>query len=456
MEDATFAGFREWAERRVGGKAVRAQRQGERRSGGRPAWFMDFDVSGSQLSCYARMERDAEQLVSRAFPLEREFRILEVLAAHGIRVPEVFGFCSDPAGILMACVPGDFDYTRLHPGSDRDALDRDFLSELARVHALPVDPFARAGISVPTTAEEVALSDLALWEDTYRLALRRPVPLVEFATRWLRRHVPAPPSVPSFIQGDTGPGQFLFDQGRVTAIIDWEFGHLGDPHLDLAQIRTRDFYNPGADMGQWIRTYTEVSGRAIEPATLRYYTVKSMLITPLALAGVVQNMVPSADHAEWFAQDVCYKRATAEALAEALEVPLDPPEPPTAAPGRSAEVVALLEEQLREEHRPALAGAYDRYRMDLGLRLLRHIANVDACGAVLVGQETEDLAALLGKRTQARTLDDAALMTCIAAEDRADDRALVRYLHRRAVRDETLWRGALGVGEGAVLQPIAF
>ncbi|MDJ0847728.1 MAG: phosphotransferase family protein [Myxococcota bacterium] len=453
-DDATFQRFVAWAEALLGGRLTSRRRQGERRSGGRPAWFLDFETPTGPLACYARMSRGEGQLVSKTFTLEREYRVLGALHRAGIRVPEVHGFCGSPEGILMECVPGDFDYTALEPGPERDALDRDFVSELVKLHALAVEPFAAIGLRIPETPEEFALADLESWERAYRAALKRPVPLVEFATRWLRRHVPSAPERPALIQGDTGPGQFLFEGSRVRAIIDWEFAHVADPLLDLAQVRTRDFYNPGADMAAWCRSYGELSGRAVELPRLRYYTVKSMLITPLALAGVVQNMVPSTDHAEWYAQDVCYKRATAEALAEAVGVELRPPELPDAGPGPAGPTLDLVEQNLRDEHRPALADDYSRYRLDLVRRLLTHVRNRDAWAADLEALEREDLGALLGRGSASPDGAEAALLRRIESERSEDDAALVAYLHRRSVREEQLWRGALGVGEHAVFQRI--
>jgi aminoglycoside phosphotransferase (APT) family kinase protein len=455
MLEAEFARFQSWAEATLGAKLVRAQRQGERRSGGRPAWFLDFERGGERLACYARMQRGAEQLISREFTLEREHRVLRVLNEHGARVPRVHGFCADPPGILMERAPGEFDYTKLAPGAARDALDDDFLRELVRIHALDPACFVAAGIEAPTSAEACALHDLALWERTYRRALARPVPIVELATRWLRRHLPAPPQRLSLVQGDTGPGQFLFEDARVSAIIDWEFAHLGDPVLDLAQIRTRDFYNPGIDLARWLARYEELSGARVDRRKLAYYTVKAMAITPLALAGVVQHMHPRTDHAEWYAQDVCYKRATAEALAEAVGIAPEPPRLPSARATERASVFALLEENLRDEHKPAAADDHARYRIDLALRLAIHLRNADAFGAELAAEERADLAALLGVATHALADGDDALLGFIAADAGAADARLVAYLYRRAVREEALWRGALGAGERAVFQKLA-
>ncbi len=454
MLDAEFARFTSWAERKLGGRVVRAERQGERRSGGRPAWFLEIEREGELLACYARMDRGAEQPISREFTLEREHRVLCALNAAGARVPRVYGFCADPAGILMERVAGEFDYTRLAPGADRDALDGDFLCELVRIHALDAAHFVAAGIEAPADAESCALHDLALWERAYRRALKRPVPIVEFATRWLRRNLPAPPPRLALVQGDTGPGQFLFSGSRVTAIIDWEFAHLGDPILDLAQIRTRDFYNPGIDLARWIARYEEASGTRVSRTKLAYYTVKSMLITPLALAGVVQNMHPRADHAEWYAQDACYKRATAEALVEALGVEVDSPELLAAPPTERAPVFAVLEENLRSEHRPAAPDDYARYRLDLALRLATHLRNADAFGAALEAQELDEIARLVGARPRTLAEGDAVLERFIRTNPGDADTRLVAHLYRRSVREEALWRGALGAGEGAVFQKL--
>jgi hypothetical protein len=254
------------------------------------------------------------------------------------------------------------------------------------------------------------------------------------------------------VQGDTGPGQFLFAGSRVTAIIDWEFAHLGDPVLDLAQIRARDFHNPGIDLAGWIARYEELSGMRVSRRKLAYYTVKAMLITPLALAGVVQNMHPRTDHAERYAQDVCYKRATAEALVEALGI--EPEAPRLARPLETerAPIFGLLEENLRGELRPAALDDYARYRVDLALRLATHLRNADAFGAALEAQELEEIGLLVGARPRALAEGDAALERFIRTNDGAADAPLAAYLYRRAVREEALWRGALGAGERAVFQ----
>jgi len=454
MDDKSIEPFLTWAAEAVGGRVLRCERQGERRSGGRPAFFIDFDREGTEIKTYARMDRGDGQLIGKAFGLDREYRILVGLGEQGIRVPHVHGLCDSPRGILMENVSGDFDYTALSPGATRDALDRDFLEELDRLHHIDASHWVAIGLREPKTAEEIALADLSLWERTYHRALKRPVPLVEFATRWLHRNVPTAPERIALIQGDTGPGQFIFEGPKLKAIIDWEFAHLADPTLDLAQIRTRDFYNPGGDMTAWMQTYADITGLPIDLERLRYYTVKSMLITPLALAGVCQNMVPQTDHAEWYSQDVTYKRATAEALGEALGIDLVDPEIPEAEPSEADRIFDLLDQNLRDEHRPAAPDPYAQYRLDLALRLSKHLRNVQSIGSALEHQEEAERAELLGASVGSEGASEAKLLERIDASDPNDDAAIVAYLYRRSVRKEAVWRGALGVGEGTKLQPL--
>lgn len=455
--DAGYEGLLPWVEARLGGRVVACARQGARRSGGRPAFFVDVERPGGEsVRSYARMSR-GPGAQSPYFSLAREHAVLEELFAAGIAVPEPLGVCTDPEGILLARLDGDDDYAAIRDDAQRDALDRAFTAELARVHALDAARFERRGLFLPRTAEEVALADLAVWEQGFDRGARHPVPLVRFARQWLRRNAPRDAAPPVLVQGDTGPGQFLFSGSRLTGIVDWEFAHLGDPMVDLAQIRIRDFYNPGADIAKWLALYESASGRSVDRARLRYYTVKAMLITPLALAGVVQAMHPRTDHAEWYAQDVCYQRGTTEALAEAMGVALEPVELPDLGARRSDRdaVFELLEENLANEIAPNIEDAFLRHRTEVARRLATYARNLARSGAAFEAQELDEVAALTGRARPGSLAEARARVDAfVAAAGPERDEAILRFLHRSAVREERLMAGALGAGEGARLQPI--
>ena len=71
-----------------------------------------------------------------------------------------------------------------------------------------------------------------------------PDPALVFSLRWLRDHIPDYGGPPVFVQGDTGPGNFMYLGGRVTAVVDWELAHLGDPMDDIAWLSLRATQEP--------------------------------------------------------------------------------------------------------------------------------------------------------------------------------------------------------------------
>jgi aminoglycoside phosphotransferase (APT) family kinase protein len=87
----------------------------------------------------------------------------------------------------------------------------------------------------------------------------------------------------TIVHGDYRTGNFLEQGGRITAILDWELVHLGDPHEDLAWV-SMPMYRGGSPYlcrlcePEWFYgRYAEQSGIAVSMASVRYYQVFSLL-----------------------------------------------------------------------------------------------------------------------------------------------------------------------------------
>lgn len=448
------AQLRSWIESTLGGSIVHWRQQGGRESGGRPAWFATVQVKGESVSCYVRGDKGLVPIGSRTHPLEREFRLLQELRKRDVLVPQVFGLCREPKAILMECVPGDNDFGQVHDQTQRQALARHFVELLARQHRIDASAFEHIGFRRPMSAEEFALNDLARWEKAHHRGLREPVPLVTFACQWLKRNVPMAPARPVLSQGDTGPGNFLFQGECITAIVDWEFAHLADPMEDLALIRPRDFYYPTSDLRGWFETYGDVSGIEIDLGKLRYYSVKAFLITPLGLAPVVQNVRSGTDHAEWLAQDVVYKRATMEVLADAIGAPLGEVTLPSFSETRHTPLFDVVRQDLESEQLAQITDAYQAHRLRMTLRLLQHLRNAERKARDIDELELEDMSTILGHRPETRGDGMRQMEAFVLGAGPEQDARLVQYLHRHAVREQALMQGALGLGEAAVVSPI--
>src|SRR5690606_13349382 len=104
----------------------------------------------------------------------------------------------------------------------------------------------------------------------YNRHKKKPEPLIEFAVRWLRSNIPAHRTKPSFIAFDAG--QFLFENGKLTCLYDFEFAMVGDALTDLATMSMRQSVeHMGDDIGPLCQYYAEVTGEPLDIKVMRYH-----------------------------------------------------------------------------------------------------------------------------------------------------------------------------------------
>ncbi len=74
-------------------------------------------------------------------------------------------------------------------------------------------------------------------------------------------------------------GNFLVRNGSISAILDWELVHLGDPHEDLGWMCMRAFRGRSPLMCHLVardelyRSYQELSGIAVDPRAVNFYEI---------------------------------------------------------------------------------------------------------------------------------------------------------------------------------------
>lgn len=171
-----------------------------------------------------------------------EFRLLQVAAEQGIVVPTPV-YCGDaddlfPVPILVvAFVEGETDFA---PVDLNRSLDQ-AATQLAQIHRLPLSDLA----FLPTLSRELEpapeFPDLVLGEIRIREALARVQP-----ARQSNETV--------VLHGDYWPGNLLWRDGKLAAVIDWEDACLGDPLADLANSRLEVNWAFGAEA---MRIFTE-------------------------------------------------------------------------------------------------------------------------------------------------------------------------------------------------------
>ena len=189
------------------------------------------------------------------------------------------GRCLGAPSLVMQRVPGSCDYMVLNgprPLGARLALARSFLELMAQIHA--IDWQAKGlGDSLGVPAASPARVELGSWEAEYRRVQIEPHPELDYVLGWLARAVPAVEAI-VLVHGDFKPGNALIEGESISAKLDWETAHLGDPLEDLGwvtnPVRKREHQIPGHwERGQIVDAYRALTGHAVRNADLNGWNV---------------------------------------------------------------------------------------------------------------------------------------------------------------------------------------
>lgn len=404
-------------ERLVGGRVVSLERQARWRK----AWYATVARAGEMVPIYVRGDK---QLDAEPFPgLGREAAILRLFEAGGLPVPHVYGMSEDPEGIVMARVPGTRDVADAVDDAERQQLAEQYIRALVHMHGLDTAPFVAAGITLPQGATETALAYIRPNLALYRRTKRGAQPLVEFAIRWIQRNAPPHRQASAMIHGD--PGQFLFENGTLTCLYDFEASHIGDPLADLAALRTRHGNEPlGADPSHLIRYYGSLVGEPVDLRAVSFHTAAFMLTAVMALAGPLTDPKPREMQLEYLTWELMTRRAMLWAMAECMGVTITPSPPAIPVQGRSSLVARVLDATIERIEPETGLGAADK----ASARVLAAWVRGEA--AMAAAHEAADLdraATLLGHRPKDWQAADEALERLVLDAGPERDAALLAY-----------------------------
>jgi aminoglycoside phosphotransferase (APT) family kinase protein len=141
------------------------------------------------------------------------------------------------------------------------------------------------GIDWNAPAPEACWStELDRWEKVIDEDEREPQPIARAAIRWLRANPPPPAQKIAVVHGDYRTGNFLFREGDIAAILDWEMAHLGDPLEDLGWALDplwahHDPERPGGmcSRSQAIAHWEATSGLKADPAAMVWWDMFASL-----------------------------------------------------------------------------------------------------------------------------------------------------------------------------------
>ncbi|HQR03544.1 MAG: phosphotransferase family protein [Proteobacteria bacterium] len=428
-------GVPDWLTITGGGTVSRLERAVARRE----AWIVDIDRPDGQR-CEGFLRLDRQPWPDNPWPLAREAGIVRALAGTRVPVPGVIGMSETLNCVLFERSPGRADLPAM-PADQRRAVLEHFFDILADLHTLDVDALPLPPLARPATPRDCALAEVDVVTHLFRDFLARHCdPLISYGLDWLERFAPEQVARLSLVQGDTGPVNFLFVGDRVSAVIDWEWGHLGDPLEDLGNVCVRNFWNPSGDFDGLFERYEKRSGIPVDRFRVGYYRVQQNMRGMLPIAANTAQLNPREPLAWHLAYRYVGDRSTVEALADAMRIPIAPPEFPTDETGPDILAQAALW-SLENDIAPSLAPGFARARLhDAGI-LVRCLDRVHRFESVLAAIELDELHALLGQRPASLAEGLAQADMAIRARRLADEKVLP-WLARRAYRLEWLYAPA--------------
>ena len=185
-------------------------------------------------------KRPPGTLLPSAHAVDREYRVMQALAATDVPVPRMLVFCDDPSVVgtafyVMERIEGrvfaDCWLLGVEP-AHRRAMFLDMADTLARLHAVD---WRAQGLQDFGRAERYFERQIARWARQWELSKTGDSADIDALLRWLPAHIP-PDASTTLTHGDFRIGNLIFhpEEPRVVGVLDWELSTLGHPLADLA------------------------------------------------------------------------------------------------------------------------------------------------------------------------------------------------------------------------------
>jgi hypothetical protein len=443
MASAIPAGLREQVERDTGCVVAAEQARGGGGASRQGAEVALRAADGGVRRCYLAWDARAGD-PSRFEFFRRETTILKALSGPlsgaGVRVAPLIGAYPSHLALLSAFVPG---HDRFPQAPDKRALARDFVSQLAVLHRLDAraPEFAALG-DASQPPSQIIRDNLSAWR---QLNLDTGGdPIIQVAIAWLSRTIPEDRGPPVVLHGDAGPGNFLYQDDQVVALVDWELCHLGDPMEDLAQIWVRSLIQPFVPMAQVVADYEAAGGRPVDRDHIRFhrlYFQLSFTVPGAALAARPGSHVQANGAGLMFS--TLHKRVMVRSVAELAGIPLADPEIADLAPDWTDRYFAAALADLKDDILPAVGNERAAAKTKELARLVKFWRSRASHGASVDAAELADIATLI-PGAPARLPEARAALAEAIAHERVDFVAAVRLCHRRMARETFVMSAAMG------------
>jgi aminoglycoside phosphotransferase (APT) family kinase protein len=439
----------DWIEHELGGTIERLE---PRAGGGAVREGAAVDVrtrAGDLRACFVAYARNRESVrgLGTAAHYQREGSLLTALNDHELRTPPLIAYSVEQRALLFEYVAGETLFSRIEDPDERERVAFDFVGELAKLHAVDPETLELEGFGPDQGIEQTLRERLAALEQEHYEG-GSPDPLIVFGLEWLRRNIPAYQAAPVIVHGDAGPANFLHQEGRLTALLDWELAHLGDPLEDFAWVSIRSLFQPFVALPSLFAEYERISGTPVDLARVRFYRLYCLL-----------GLIVGA-HRIWVQQperivelggavgtamgySMLHKRVFVEELAQTMGVELQGFKLPEAERSAAAPYFEVALGEIRDVIVPRSHDQVVVHRAKGLARLIKYLQSREELGAAFAQDELRDLVAVLGETPASLDAGRLALAQRVGLPG-LDPAAALGAIHRRTLRETAILAASMG------------
>lgn len=212
-----------------------------------------------------------------------EYTVYAALAGHDVPVPAVHFLELDGRWLdrpffvmdMMPGKPGHFYFADPYEGKDREVAIA-FWRHLGTLASLDHRALGLEGLRNGGAGDRFWARELDHWEAILDANEHVIEPVTRAALRWLRRNPPPEPAKPAIVHGDYRSGNFLFlpEDGRISAILDWEMAHIGDPLEDVAWAIDASWpMTRHMPLDEGLAIWSKASGTAVDRDALDWFRI---------------------------------------------------------------------------------------------------------------------------------------------------------------------------------------
>ncbi|MFT6432188.1 MAG: aminoglycoside phosphotransferase (APT) family kinase protein [Candidatus Azotimanducaceae bacterium] len=214
--------------------------------------------------------------------LDVEALLMKSAHTVDVPVPEVYYVLQDEDGLgdgfIMSWLEGEALGARINRAPQfekvRETLAYECGKNIARIHQIDL-------VATGLDKRLEVISPKEFVEQTWNryIEFNSPHPMIDFTAQWLLQNLPTDQTF-CLVHNDFRNGNFMVDEERIIAVLDWELAHIGDPMRDLGWICVNSWRFGGdksvGGFGEYedlFRGYEEVSGVKVDPGRVKYWEV---------------------------------------------------------------------------------------------------------------------------------------------------------------------------------------